>query len=380
MIEENTKTRIKLLPFKDVTLWDVKRYASEKIQSKYPIVKLGLHIQEQSRKVKLFDYPEEEFGILGVSNKIGIFDAYKEKGADINQAYKKMEIGWLAYNPYRVNVGSIGMRTEENKHEFISPAYVVFSCKDTLLPDFLYKLFKTERFNKIINESTTGSVRQNLTIEILKTLDIALPSIEIQKLLLKSYYKRINEIMVFEKQISKINHDIENLILTELGLVLPSQKQINKGLQFVTFESLFRWDALSNDVRIHLYLSDAKYPLKTLGNSYKFVNRSWYKKNHISKTFNYIEIGAIDPIQGILELSELEVEQAPSRATQIVNEGDLIVGTTRPYLKKFALISSDYNNDVCSSGFSVIEQSETYNLLFLKEFSNVLLWDRTNEK
>jgi len=140
MTKETTRNWMKFLPFRDVVLWDVKRYASERIKSDYPIVKLGLHIQEESHKVKLFDYPEEEFGILGVNNKIGIFDAYKEVGANINQAYKKMGIGWLAYNPYRVNVGSIGMRTEEHQHEYISPAYVVFSCKETLLPDFLLNL------------------------------------------------------------------------------------------------------------------------------------------------------------------------------------------------------------------------------------------------
>ena len=73
-----TYDKLKFLPFRDIVLWDVKRYASERIQSNYPIVKLGLHIQEQSQKVKLYDYPNEEFGILGVNNKIGIFDAYKE--------------------------------------------------------------------------------------------------------------------------------------------------------------------------------------------------------------------------------------------------------------------------------------------------------------
>ena len=181
---------IKFVPFRDILLWDVKRYSSERIKSNYPIVKLGLHIQEQSQKIKLFDFPDEVFGILGVNNKIGIFDAYKEKGANINQAYKKMEKDWLAYNPYRVNVGSIGMRTAAHQHEYISPAYVVFSCKETLLPDFLFKLFKTERFNKIINESTTGSVRQNLTFDILKTLDIALPPIDVQKKLLEAYYRK----------------------------------------------------------------------------------------------------------------------------------------------------------------------------------------------
>ena len=242
MTSKTTRNWIKFLPFHEVVLWDVKRYASERIKSDYPIVKLGLHIQEESHKVKLYDFAEKEFGILGVNNKIGIFDAYKEKGANINQAYKKMEVGWLAYNPYRVNVGSIGMRNEENQHEFISPAYVVFSCKETLLPDFLYKLFKTERFNKIINESTTGSVRQNLTIDILKTMNIALPHIETEKKLLATYYLKTKKALIQDIEAETKGQEINTYLLDVLGITIEKTAK-QKGIKFTRFSIIDRWAA-----------------------------------------------------------------------------------------------------------------------------------------
>ncbi len=266
MTKDTTRNWIKFLSFRDVVLWDVKRYASERIKSDYPIVKLGLHIQEESHKVKLFDFPEEEFGILGVNNKIGIFDAYKEIGANINQAYKKMEVGWLAYNPYRVNVGSIGMRTEEQQHEYISPAYVVFSCKETLLPDFLYKLFKTERFNKIINESTTGSVRQNLTIEILKTLDIALPFIDAQREILKLYYHKAVKAENAERKIIEAKEKIKTILKTELKLKFPEGNGKHKGLSFTKYLNLNRWDFQNT------LLFESKYPLVKLSSVLKNIS------------------------------------------------------------------------------------------------------------
>jgi type I restriction enzyme, S subunit len=273
MTKEATINWIKFLPFRDVVLWDVKRYASEKIKSDYPIVKLGLHIQEQSQKLKLYNFPEEEFGILGVNNKIGIFDAYKEKGANINQAYKRMEKHWLAYNPYRVNVGSIGMRTEQHEHEFISPAYVVFSCKQTLLPDFLYKLFKTERFNKIINESTTGSVRQNLTIDVLKSLDIALPPIEIQKSLLNEYYLKSKEAAEQDKIAYEKEKEINLYLLDKLGVSLEKTVK-RKGITFTKFSMIDRWaaDYLFNLSSIK-GITEAKYPaikIRNLLQSYQY--------------------------------------------------------------------------------------------------------------
>lgn len=237
-----TIQQIKFVSFRDILLWDVKRYSSERIKSNYPIVKLGLHIQEQSQKIKLFDFPEKEFGILGVNNKIGIFDAYKENGANINQAYKKMERDWLAYNPYRINVGSIGMRSEEHQHEYISPAYVVFSCKETLLPDFLYKLFKTERFNKIINDSTTGSVRQNLTFDILKTLDIALPPIDVQKKLLDAYYRKAVKALEQDIKAKEKELKINEFLLSTLGINLEKSER-KKGITFTKFSFIDRWAA-----------------------------------------------------------------------------------------------------------------------------------------
>ncbi|MEI6435970.1 MAG: restriction endonuclease subunit S [Bacteroidota bacterium] len=266
MINEPIESWMKFLPFRDVVLWDVKRYASERIKSDYPIVRLGLHIQEQSQKVKLFDFPKEEFGILGVNNKIGIFDAYKETGANINQPYKKMEIGWLAYNPYRVNVGSIGMRTEKNQHEYISPAYVVFSCKETLLPDFLYKLFKTERFNKIINESTTGSVRQNLTIEILKTMYIALPPIEIQKKLLATYYLKTEKALIQDKEAETKEQEINTYLLDVLGVTIEKTTK-QKGISFTRFSIIDHWAAgyLFN-LNSLKGITESKYPTQKIKN------------------------------------------------------------------------------------------------------------------
>ena len=115
-----------------------------------------------------------------------------------------MQIGWIAYNPYRINVGSIGIRLEENVNEYISPAYVVFSCKTNLLPEYLFLVFKTETFNKVINENTTGSVRQNLSFDKLKDLEIPLPSIQEQYTIVNTYFSKINEANQLEEQAKNI--------------------------------------------------------------------------------------------------------------------------------------------------------------------------------
>lgn len=138
------------VPFSSFSQWDVKQFFFTKILSKYPLEELGKHLIHQTKKVQLSDEPSKEFTILGVSNKIGMFDASIEKGNKIKQKYHIVKDNWLAYNPYRINVGSIGIKTPNLKGGYISPAYVVFSCKDTILPEYLWLMMKSAFFNKLI--------------------------------------------------------------------------------------------------------------------------------------------------------------------------------------------------------------------------------------
>ena len=111
-----TYTHLKFVPFHTLDQWDIKRYYRKEIDSSFPMVRLGDYIQEESRKYSINE-KDTKYGILGVNNQTGIFDAYEASGADIHQKYKKMQVGWIAYNPYRVNVGSIGIRKQEHHYE-----------------------------------------------------------------------------------------------------------------------------------------------------------------------------------------------------------------------------------------------------------------------
>nr|WP_314560140.1 restriction endonuclease subunit S [uncultured Capnocytophaga sp.] len=362
-----TYKKLKLVELKEFDLWDIKRYTSKKLKSTFNIEKLSNCIKEENRKYKLYLEEDKTFGILGVNNKDGIFDAYEQKGKEINQPYKKMEIGWLAYNPYRINVGSIGIRKKEHLYQYISPAYVVFSCLDNLLSEYLYLLFRTERFIKIINESTTGSVRQNLTSEILKTLEIPLPSISEQETIVKNYCDKITQATTYEQQAETLEKKIESYLFEELGVSFQKYEVLQIGkLHFIEFKEMENWIYNSIEMQFYKDLSKSKFPINTIGDVFDFISRNWEKEANEDK--EYIELGSIDANFGILETKTINPKKAPSRATQIVKTGDLIIGTTRPYLKKFAIIDENHSDFVASSGFSVIEENKgKYNLYFLNE-------------
>ena len=249
-----------LVNYNTLLLWDIKRYFATQLLSQFSVVRLGDYIREESAKYKISD-PTQKYGILGVNNQIGIFDAYQEEGSKIKQKYKKMQVGWIAYNPYRINVGSIGIRKSTHNYEYISPAYVVFSCKNELLPEFLFLLMKTELFNKIIRENTTGSVRQNLNYSVLSNLQIPLPSLTEQKNIVDAYNYAISQAENYTQEADRIEKDILTYLNTILGINTREKEQHGYGtLFFKNLSQVSRWDVWNTPVSKF----SNKYPLKSL--------------------------------------------------------------------------------------------------------------------
>lgn len=358
---------LKTVPFKNFSRWDVKRFFIKQIKSSYPVLYLSDLLNEENEKKKLSKYPEEEFGILGVSNEVGMFDAYIEKGKNINQPYKIVKNDFIAYNPYRVNVGSIGIKKESLKNTYISNAYVVFSTKKELLPDYFFLLMHTEKFNHLINDNTTGSVRQTLSFENLCKIAIPVPPLGEQRKIIKKYQETVLQAKELENQVKAAEISIEIYLKEILGIPTINDNIQSSLLSFSMFSELSeKWTISSLQSEINNKLRLSKYKLQKVS-ILKCITRSWKKKDFKPKNFDYIEIGGIDSETGEITSEKLETTKAPSRATQIVHTGDLIFGLTRPYLKKFAIVDKEHDGFICSSGFQVIQPSSEYNLNYVLE-------------
>ena len=128
----------------------------------------------------------EGLEFFGVSNEDGII---KTKYAAKNKAedYKIIETGCIAYNPYRVNVGSIGL-VEGDTKGLISPAYVIFKPKpNSIIPELLLKFLKSDEGLRQITFYARGTVRKALRFEDLCNIEISIPEYSEQKVLFKKY-------------------------------------------------------------------------------------------------------------------------------------------------------------------------------------------------
>ena len=80
----------------------------------------------------------------------------------------------FAYNPARINVGSIGYQNLD-KDVIISSLYEVFQTKDDLNDSFLWHWFHTDVFHRMVVNSQEGGVRQYFFYDKLKECKILIP-------------------------------------------------------------------------------------------------------------------------------------------------------------------------------------------------------------
>lgn len=86
----------------------------------------------------------------------------------------------FAYNPARINVGSIGYQNLD-KDVIVSSLYEVFKTKDDCDDTFLWHWFHTDSFRKMVHDIQEGGVRQYFYFDKLQRCSMRLPSLAEQQ-------------------------------------------------------------------------------------------------------------------------------------------------------------------------------------------------------
>ncbi|MEO9953493.1 restriction endonuclease subunit S [Nonlabens sp.] len=102
-----------------------------------------------------------------------------DRGYDIS-LYKIVESETFAYNPARINVGSIGY-SNDLKKVIVSSLYVCFKTNHELDDQFLLSYLETYNFQKDILRFQEGGVRQYLFYENFSMIKVPIPSLKEQQ-------------------------------------------------------------------------------------------------------------------------------------------------------------------------------------------------------
>lgn len=180
----------------------------------YMKVRLGNYIEKYSKKNKA----DEDIPVYSVTSTQGFCRDYfgKEVASKDKTTYKIVPQGCFAYNPSRINVGSVDWQRNEER-VIVSPLYNVFSVSEELDQEYLYYYLKSDFALQRIRAVATGSVRDNLKLEMLKEFPILLPPKNDQKTIANNL-DRVKRIIELRKsEIDKMNELIKARFVEMFG-------------------------------------------------------------------------------------------------------------------------------------------------------------------
>lgn len=151
--------------------------------SRWPTRLLGELIEERSDRLGqavavVYSVTNER----GFVRSLDLFD--KQVFSPDTRNYKHVAFENLAYNPSRINVGSIAICNDPNGGA-VSPMYTIVRCKKGLLPRYLLHFLKSELGQLQIRHRCEGAVRFQLKFRDLSLIPIRVPSLKEQERLVR---------------------------------------------------------------------------------------------------------------------------------------------------------------------------------------------------
>ncbi len=185
------------------------------------IVKIGDVISEYSVRNKF----DENIPVYSVTNEKGFCTGYfsKEVASKDKSTYKIVPRGYFAYNPSRINVGSVDWQKYEDR-VIVSPLYVVFGVSDRLDRQYLLHYLKSDMMLSFIKEYATGSVRDNLKLADLGEFPINLRPVEEQRQIAATLDKIDDLIAKRRQQLDKLDELVKSRFIEMFGDVIRNSK------------------------------------------------------------------------------------------------------------------------------------------------------------
>ena len=185
----------------------LKKELCNKVFSKGTAVRLGELIEEVTVRNK----SNACDNVLSVSNKMGFIkqsEQFEDRtiASENKSNYKVVTKGCFAYNPARINVGSIALLSSHSVG-IISPMYVCFKAKNVLDSTYLSFYYQSNFFARELQKKLEGSVRQCLTYENMR--ETIIPYVDIER----------------QREIATTLNRITMLIATEEKCLKALQKQ-----------------------------------------------------------------------------------------------------------------------------------------------------------
>ncbi|WP_286053554.1 restriction endonuclease subunit S [Faecalibaculum rodentium] len=180
----------------------------------------------KSGKKNKKNLPYESFSITNESGFVSQNEQF-ENGGTMKDADKSMYIivspNSFAYNPARINVGSIGYQAL-GKNVIVSSLYEVFKTSHEVDDHFLWYWFKSDHFKRLVESLQEGGVRLYFYFDKLQKGELWLPPIEEQRKI-GGYFKSVDNLITLHQRklddLKKLKSGLLQKMFPKAGETVP---------------------------------------------------------------------------------------------------------------------------------------------------------------
>lgn len=385
-------TYLNMIDFLNLCSWDVKAYLNKSSQFNpdYPVVLFGEFLSKANiEKVKIDD--DKEYKILGVrSYGKGVFANRTIEGKTLKmREYQKAKINHLFWCKVDTKNGAFGV-IKDNLADGVASSNMTFAEINTnkINVDFLQLLFTSKGIMQYLDSFVTGTTNRKYIRpdQLLNEIKIPLPTIAEQNKIVDNYNRKIREAEQLEQQANNLIGKIEKYLFEELGSKITINSAKSSLLQFVQFEYTNRWDTLFLLGKIPTL--NSKFKISKFSDVIKFFNKDSNNKSirvdsskYPDEEFRYIGMEHIEKETGrLLNMPIVKGKEIKSQTIRIPKDF-ILYGKLRPYLNKYWINQTNFENIICSSEFFVFDIDDQINKSFFKQvMSSKIIQDQIADK
>ncbi len=222
----------------------------------------------------------------------------------------------------------------------------------SILPEYLLAYLNCSFGQDWLIRNISGMVQQGLSLDKVRKIPVPRLSEKFQLSI-----KRIIEKSYFQKNKGQISYaKAEEVLLSANNLL--SWKPKHRSFFIKNFSDTQSANRIDAEYYQPLYeeivekIKHYKYGFAFMEEMVKIKDNIFMPKDDV--VYKYIELSNISANGHINGCIEARGRELPTRARHKINEGDVVVSSIEGSLSSIALITKDFHNSLCSTGFIVI--------------------------
>lgn len=238
--------KLQYIPYTNLINWSVQYLKTSNISynKKYDLVEIGNFLRRNKTNAIIENNKIYKRVTIKINNG-GVFLRDTEKGVDIGtkRQYLVSE-GQFVMSKIDARNGAFGMVPKDLVGAIVTNDFPVFDIDQKQInPIFFINLISTGQFLSFAQNSSSGTTgRKRIDMDLFLKVKIPLPPLNIQDKIVKEYNQKTEQAKRVERKSNDLENSIEKYLMEELGIKVADKKKKKKGLQFVEFKELDRWD------------------------------------------------------------------------------------------------------------------------------------------